>query len=70
MKKLDKQVILLHEELSGNSGFVVIPESWYPFISLAKTALKIVKIFTSDDVDKYIDDIIAAIELIEAIHGS
>lgn len=70
MKELDNQVMQLHAALSSKSGSVLIPESWYPFISLAKTALKVVKIFTSDEVDKYIDDIIFAIELVEAIHGS
>jgi hypothetical protein len=70
MKKMDLQIKSLHQELSNSTGNVVIPVSWYPYIALIKTALKIVKIFTSDEVDSYIDDIISAIELIEAIHGS
>ena len=64
MKKLiNKEIAKLKAELDVNGGSV--PDSWKPYLTLITTLLSIAEIFTNDATDKIIEEIKAAILLIE-----
>jgi len=50
-----------HSELQANNG--VVPDSWIPYIDFLKIFLHIAKLFTSDEIDLLIDELLAAIEI-------
>lgn len=62
MKKneLKAKISALHGELNDNGN--EIPDSWKPWVGLIKLFLGIAKIFTPDDWDDKIDEILAAIK--------
>ena len=60
---MKKQIVSLYDELKANNG--IIPSAWLPYIELIKLGLKLAKMFTNDNVDEIIDEILAAIDLLE-----
>jgi len=58
-----RKIYEIHNEIQQNKG--VLPEKYQPIAELLKLLLRIAKIFTPDNVDKIIDEIILAIELFE-----
>jgi hypothetical protein len=60
--KISDVVVKLHKDLQNEKGEVIIPKEWEPILNLLVFALKALKLFTSDDVDKIIDILIYAIE--------
>jgi len=63
MKNITKHIESLHAELLANKG--IVPDSWKPYIHLIEALLSIAKLFTNDKVDAIIDEILAAIKLLE-----
>ena len=61
---MKNQILKLHAELVANGG--IVPDSWLPYLELIKLGLKLAEFWTSDDIDKIIEEIIAAINLLEA----
>jgi hypothetical protein len=62
-KQMEIQVLELHKELQDNKG--IIPDSWKKWLPLVKLFLKVAEFFTPDEIDKIIEEIIKAIELLE-----
>lgn len=58
-----KKIFEIHNEIQENKG--ILPEKYQQIADILKLMLKIAKIFTPDNVDKVIDEIIIAIELFE-----
>lgn len=58
-----KKIFEIQNEIQQNKGN--LPEKYQPIAELLKLLLRIAKIFTPDNVDKVIDEIILAIELFE-----
>jgi hypothetical protein len=48
-----------------NKAGKIIPASLLPYIHLIELGLKMAKLFANDDTDKIIDEILAAIALLE-----
>lgn len=61
---MKKEILKLYAELQANKG--IMPESWIPYVEVFKLLLKAAEIFTPDNIDKIIEEIIAAITLFEA----
>jgi len=57
------KIYKIHNDIANNNG--ILPEKYQPIIDILKFLLKIAKIFTNDNVDKIIDDILLAIEQFE-----
>lgn len=62
--QIQNKVQELHNELKLNKG--IIPENWLKWLSIIKLFLKAVKIFTPENIDKLIDQILEAIAIFEA----
>jgi len=63
--KFYQHTINLHSELLANNG--IMPEAWKPYAQLLISVLTLARLFTNDEIDTIIDEIIAAIELAESI---
>jgi len=63
--KFYQHISQLHSELLANNG--IMPEAWKPYAHLLIAVLTIAKLFTNDEIDTIIDEIIAAIILAESI---
>jgi len=61
---MKKEIEKLYAELQSNNG--IVPDSWKPYLTIFKLLLKAAEIFTPDNIDKIIEEIIAAINLFEA----
>lgn len=68
MKNSDIQnkVQELHNELKANKG--MIPDSWVKWLPIIELFLKAVKIFTPENIDRLIDQILEAIAIFEKKH--
>lgn len=56
------QIQSLKAALDANGG--IVPDAWLPYIELLVLGLKLAKIFTNDKIDAIIDEILAAIALL------
>jgi hypothetical protein len=63
--KITNEVHKLHAELVANGG--IVPDSWLPWLAVIKILLKLAELFTNDEVDKIIEEIIAAITIAESL---
>ena len=61
--KISPVVHKLYAELIANKG--IVPDSWLPWLSVIKILLKLAELFTNDEIDKIIEEIIAAIVIAE-----
>jgi hypothetical protein len=62
---MDRKVLAIYGDFMTKDGKIVIPEVWIPYVSTLKIVLKVLKIFTSDKIDAFIDQILLAIEVVE-----
>lgn len=56
MTNLERKILDIHKKIKENNGKV--PDDWHLIKDLIIFALKVVKIFTNDKIDKIIDEII------------
>ena len=61
----DRKVLAMYSDFMQKDGKIVIPEVWLPYVSTLKIVLSVLKIFTSDKVDAFINQILLAIEVVE-----
>lgn len=60
---MKNQIHALYTQLQTNKG--IVPAEWLPYIELIKLGLNLAKMFTNDEIDHIIDEILAAIDLLE-----
>jgi len=60
----EKNIIELYASLIQPGGKIEIPQEWLKYVGLLLLAFKLLKIFTSDKLDSYIDLIIEALTLV------
>jgi len=65
MKNIQARVLALQAELKANKG--IVPDSWKPWLEEIKLLLKMAEIFTPDNIDTIIEEIITAINVAENI---